>query len=277
MSSSACDRRLKLRLPRNLRYLELAAALVTATISPSLSAPVYCQPGLLNTETGADAYSFRDDRCEGIYRLRLGGSGRIALRSLTSGRSDAALADQADLRVRWTPLPKGVRLRISVVPIDSPILYRMDTEVDGADGVFQWPARIARRLFSGYRNLGVVSHYVVNGQPVQVACALGTLSGAPTGRLRADIFSPDPIRTLELFSRPCRLSIDCDALAAGSLAVSLAGRDRDGTFTVMIDLAASPRSDYYNLRFAGQIVNAPPVATSIVVRAPLSGAPHGSK
>jgi hypothetical protein len=279
MFSSACGRGPGSLLSHELRFVRFALAVAAVTMS-SWSAstpnpPEYCQQKFLGSETGVDAYVFRGDRCEGVYRLKLSGSGRIALCSLTSSRSEAGLAEQGNLQVSWEPLPTGVQLRISVVPLDSPILYRMDTEVKGSKGVFQWPAKIARELFSGYRNLGVVAYYLANGQAVHVPCALGRLTGRPLGRLRADISSPDPIRTLELFYRPCCISRDCDSLAGGSLAFSVPGRDRDGTFTAMIDWASWPRSHYYNLRFAGQIANAPPVATSVVVRIPSSGVPPG--
>lgn len=256
------------------RGLVLALTIALAAVAPVWCAgdsPSYCQRDALNTEVGSAAYAFRDgNRCEGMYRLQLsGGSNRLVLHSLTSGRSTASLADQPDLHVSWPPLPAGIRLRISVVPLGSPLLYRMDTEADGTAGLFHWPATIVRGLFSTYRNLGVIAFYLADGQTVYVACSLGEALGAAPEALQADVLSLEPLRRLEVYSRGCTISKDCDSPEAGSLVAALPGRDRDGTFTLRI-LSPSPgSSDFYSLRFSGQLATAasPPIATSIILRA----------
>jgi hypothetical protein len=232
-------------------------------------APSYCQSDALGTESGPDAYGPRGgNRCEGIYRLKLsGGSRRFILCSLTSSRSAAGLMDQVVL-VSWPRLPTGIRLRISVVPLDSPILYRMDTEVDGTTGSFQWPANVARGRFAGYQNLGVVAFYSEGGETVHVACALGPVPRTGAG-LRADILSLEPLHHLEAFSRPCSISADCKTLESGSPAGDLPGRDRDGTFIFQIPSFPSTGSDFYRLRFVGQLVDPkrPPLSTTVILRA----------
>jgi len=258
-----------------MRLFLMIAAIWTLPAWCASNVPAYCQVKALGTEAGPDAYTLRDgDRCEGTYRLKLsGGSERLSLRSLTSSRSGASLANQPYLRLSWPSLPTGVRLRISVVPLDSPILYRMDTEVDGAAGVFRWPADIARRRFSGYLSLGVLAFYFDHGQTVHVACALGPVSGADVLALRADVLSLESIRDLEVFSRPCRLPGDCGSPEAGPQIGKLLARDRDGTFTLNIASLGPSTSEFYNVRFAGQVTNidSPPLALSIILRAPPAG------
>ena len=281
MCFSVCDRLSS--LSRNLRHMQFALAIATATtlsLPGQTSAPAYCQQGALGTESGRDAYVFRGDRCEGIYQLRRsGGSDRLKLRSLTSNRSDAALSCQTDLQISWPPLPSSVKLKIAVVPLDSPLLYRMDTEVNGSKGVFRWPAAIACTLFATYRNLGVLASYLTDDRTqVQVACTLELTTGAGARRVRADILSLEPIHRLQVFSRPCNIATDCNSLGSGSVAYTLAAGDRDGTFAVTIDLAGPPGSEFYNLRFSGEIANAanPTVATSVIVRIPPSNTPGGT-
>src|SRR5260370_20094655 len=112
------------------RSARVVLELALATIAPrplwcESESPPYCQRDALNTEMGDEAYAFRDEnRCEGVYRLKLSGdSKRFALRSLTVWHSDAPLRDQPDdlMQVSWSPLPGQVKLRISVLPLDSPI------------------------------------------------------------------------------------------------------------------------------------------------------------
>lgn len=260
--------------------LALASA---ATVPPQVwcasESPPYCQRDALDSEKGNEAYAFRDgNRCEGLYRLKLsGGSRKFVLRSLTSNRSAGSLADQADLEVTWPPLPAGVKLRISVVPLNSPILYRMDTEVNGAAGSFKWPARIVRGRFSQYSSLGVIASYAVDDERVYVACNLGPVSGNERAGLRADIFSLEPIRRLEVFSRPCQMPAgDCATPGTGAPVETLPGWDRDGAFAVMISSVGPAGSEFYSLRFAGQVASpsSPPIAISVTLRA-LKGAFSG--
>lgn len=261
-------------------------ALSVAAIGPLPSwcqreSPPYCHRDALDTEVGNDAYAFRDgNRCEGTYRLKLsGGSTRFSLRSLTSARSSAVFADPRYLQVSWPSLPSGVKLRISVVPLDSPILYRMDTEADGAAGVFRWPAEIARRRFSSYLDLGVVAFYPRQGRKVHIACVLGPMPAVATPGLRADILSLEPISHLEIFSRSCRLETDCDSPESGPLVRSIPGRDRDGTFTLNIPPLTPADSDFFSLRFAGRAasLDRPPLAVSIILRAPPISPQFGSQ
>jgi hypothetical protein len=266
----------------SLRHLLLALWAAAITSLPSWSAPgtpAYCHSDVLGTDSGPDAYAFRDgSRCEGTYRLRMsGGSARLALRSLTSNRSGVSLAGQRHLQISWPSLPAGVRLRISVVPLNSPVLYRMDAEVDGAAGAFQWPADIAHRWFSSYLDLGVLAFYFDQGHTIHVACVLGPVSGAPLSPLRADVLSLESLSRLEVFSRPCRLLADCDSLEAGSLIGTVPGRNRDGAFALNILPPAPSGPDFQRLRFAGQVTNGngPPLALSIILRAPLAGSASG--
>ncbi len=258
----------------------LAMAFAATVLAPPLAecasqVPTYCQREWLDTENGSDAYAFRGDRCEGVYRVKIsGGSRRFVLSSLTSSRGEATLKDQSKLEVHWVPLPAGVRLRISVVPISSPVLYRMDTEVDGAAGEFRWPTDIVHGRISSYLNLGVVALYTEGNQTIYVACALGPVPQKSAIGLRADVLSLEPLRRIDVFSRRCSTSGDCPA-ASESLSATLPARDRSGTFTVPI--APLAQAAFYAFRFVGQIGDGkvPPVATSIVLRTPSLVTPPG--
>ena len=258
---------------RLLRFLLFAGVIASCPLWCAGDSPPYCQLDALNTETGHDAYTFLTkggNRCEGVYRLKLsGGSQRLLLRSLTSARSDAPLRGLDKLEVSWPRLPSGTKLRISVLPLDSPILYRMDTEADGKTGDYQWSASIAQQWFSTYRNLGVTAFYVQDGKTVFVPCALGKpYTGAPEA-LRADLLSLEAVSQIEVYSRGCNISQDCDFPTAGAFVGALPARDRDGAFTIGFASPRSAGSDYYSLRFAATPSNAmsPPLAASIVLRA----------
>jgi len=233
--------------------------------------PPYCQSDVTGTNLGIDGYASRDgNRCEGVYRLKLaGGSVRLSLRSLTFRRSSASFKDEPLLQVSWHPLPKGTTLRISVVPLNSPVLYRMDTESEGSTGVFQWPADLVRRRFLSYTELGVVASYMDHGAQVIVACALGPASDAGVSSFRADVLSSETVSALEAFSRRCATLSECELPLSGIRIAQLPARNRDGAFTMTLPASSWLGSGFFALRIAGTTANndRPPLALSLTVHA----------
>jgi hypothetical protein len=183
----------------------LAAPLAAEQLRAQPRADNLCDPGLESRSEDPRAYRVRDDRCEGIFRLKVN-SDKIQVKSWTAWFEDYDYRDETPLRVSWSlpsrSLPSDdapVHLRAYALRTETP--YRMDTTLSGSQTPWTWPTGFLGQLRLGRRDLGIVgwtSHPAVGPQhrvylPLEVR---QNRTGRPDG-YRVTLVPGERLRTVE--------------------------------------------------------------------------------
>lgn len=143
---------------RRLAALVLAAAWLAAFPAGAVGTDPdgLCDPGLELESDDPTAYRLRDDRCEGVYRLKVN-SDKLRVRSWTAWFEHYDFTDAAPLEVSWRLPPESsgpVRLRAHALRPDT--YYRMDTRLAGSETPWSWPSGFLGQLRLGRADLGLL-------------------------------------------------------------------------------------------------------------------------
>jgi hypothetical protein len=128
--------------------------LATLVVTPGLLAQDLCDPGLESSSKDPQAYRQREDRCEGLYRLKVN-SDKLRLRSWT------VLYEPYDprrpLEIGWR-LPPGAAgpVRLRATALSPQTYYRMDTRVDESGPPWIWTTTFLERLDLERPDLGLL-------------------------------------------------------------------------------------------------------------------------
>lgn len=138
-----------------LLALALAAGLPPAGAAPA--AEVACDADLERDSDSPMAYGPREDRCEGLYRLKVN-SDEILIKSWTAWFEDFDPADPRPLELSWR-LPSGVNgpVHVRATALKPRTFYRMDTRRAASESLWAWPTRLLGQLRLGRQDLGLVS------------------------------------------------------------------------------------------------------------------------
>jgi len=131
-------------------------ALLAADADRDASGSDPCDPGLARESDNPMAYRVRQDRCEGLYRLKVN-SDKILIKSWTARFEDFDPADPQELELRWS-VPPGtdapVHLRATALKAHT--FYRMDTRLAETATPWSWPTSLLGQLRLGRTDLGVL-------------------------------------------------------------------------------------------------------------------------
>lgn len=120
-----------------------------------------CDPGLARESDNPMAYRVRQDRCEGLYRLKVN-SDKILIKSWTARFDDFELEgfdpdSPCELELTWRVPPgtdEPVHLRATALKPHT--FYRMDTRLAGTATPWTWPTDLLGKLRLGRTDLGVL-------------------------------------------------------------------------------------------------------------------------
>jgi hypothetical protein len=115
----------------------------------------YCDPNLSPPAGHPYKYSYRDNRCEGIYIQEVANT-PLQVVSLTESFENYDLNLEQGLLVEWTPFSdRSVQLRAQ--GLRRRLYYRMDTIRVGNTGAFRWPSVLLSVLNIPQKQLGVIA------------------------------------------------------------------------------------------------------------------------
>ena len=115
-----------------------------------------CDPGLERASDNPMAYQPRQDRCEGLYRLKVN-SDKILIKSWTARFEDFDPAAPQPLELSWSVPPgtdEPVHLRATALKAHT--FYRMDTRLADTATPWSWPTSLLGQLRLGRTDLGVL-------------------------------------------------------------------------------------------------------------------------
>lgn len=164
----------------------LFAVALGAVVGARLEAQDLCDPGLETSTDDPRGYQQREDRCEGIYRLKVN-SDKLRLRSWTAAFEE--FDPERPLTLAWS-LPPGddgpVHLRATALKPQT--YYRMDTRLEGAAAPWTWRTSFLEQLGLGRADLGLLGWtaapaalaHAAGDSPIYLplAASQGTPSGA---------------------------------------------------------------------------------------------------
>ncbi len=115
-----------------------------------------CDPGLERASDNPMAYQPRQDRCEGLYRLKVN-SDKILIKSWTARFEDFDPAAPQPLELSWS-VPPGVDepVHLRATALKAHTFYRMDTQLAGTATPWSWPTTLLSQLRLGRTDLGVL-------------------------------------------------------------------------------------------------------------------------
>ena len=158
-----------------------------------------CDPGLVGNTGSEMAYKLRGDRCEGIYRLEVGGLA-VRLESLTEGFKSFDTSDSLPLEIFWS-VPsgagdRGVHLQANALLPRT--FYRMDAVVAAETGTFQWPCGLLDRQGYGRDDIGIFGWLEASGtEDEKIYLPLRVVQGGRPDRTGVYELAFSPRRRLE--------------------------------------------------------------------------------
>lgn len=135
----------------SLCWLLTAATLASAPAPPDSA----CDRQLKPPSADPNAYSPRDDRCEGIY-FREVASTTLLVAGLTESMVDLDPATAKALLLEWTA-PAGEALHIRARALRHRLYYQMDTLQPAASGSYAWPTGLLARFNLRSKELGLLA------------------------------------------------------------------------------------------------------------------------
>lgn len=147
---------------RAVRSATLVLALALVATLPAASGEAasddVCDPGLERESDNPMAYGPREDRCEGLYRLRVN-SDEILVKSWTAWFEDFDPGDGHPLELSWSlpPDAQGQPVRVRATALKPRTFYRMDTRLQPGETPWSWPTQLLGQLRLGRSDLGVLS------------------------------------------------------------------------------------------------------------------------
>jgi hypothetical protein len=160
-------------MPRRFTFLVIgrvafALAWVPLVVSRAASQESPCDKGLEGLARGPLGYTWRGDRCEGMYTQQVAGAD-LWLASLTQSFEDYDLTSDRPLVVEWAAPDSGtVRLRAQGLKHD--LYYRMDAARPAATHSYRWPSDLLAAQHISRDDIGVLgwTSRLVNGVQRQV-------------------------------------------------------------------------------------------------------------
>lgn len=201
--------------------LVMAAAMVAgpSLVAGEPASDDVCDPGLARESDNPMAYGPREDRCEGLYRLKVN-SDEILVKSWTAWFEDFDPGDSHPLELSWS-LPqyaKGQPVRVRATALKPRTFYRMDTRLEESESPWSWPTDLLGRLRLGRADLGVLSWTTTD----KAACDDEKVVYLPLGVRQNDTATPSEYRVavvpgerlLEVFWSLARVEDPGDARAS---------------------------------------------------------------
>jgi hypothetical protein len=115
-----------------------------------------CDPGLAALAKGDFGYRARDDRCEGVYAQKVGGT-VLSLASLTESFEDYSPSSGAPLILQWRRYGNA-EVRLQARTITQRLHYRMDALRPAGDSAYRWPSNVLGAQSIVRSELGVTAH-----------------------------------------------------------------------------------------------------------------------
>lgn len=144
---------------RSSRSVGLLLAAVLATALPLAGAERgedLCDPELERESDSPMAYGPREDRCEGLYRLKVN-SDKLLVRSWTAWFEDFDPTDPRPLELGWSVPPgAGGPVLVRAYALKPRTFYRMDTRLPAAEAPWAWSTRLLGQLRLGRSELGIL-------------------------------------------------------------------------------------------------------------------------
>jgi hypothetical protein len=145
------------RISSTLRItIPIVLAAATTPLRPSHAQAPPCDPGVATLAQGDFGYRARDDRCEGVYAQKVGGT-VLSLASLTESFEDYSPSSGRDLILQWRRYG-GVEVRLQARTITQRLHYRMDALRPVGDSTYRWPSNVLGAQSIVRAELGVTAH-----------------------------------------------------------------------------------------------------------------------
>ncbi len=160
-----------------------------------------CDPAILPLAQGDFGYRTRDDRCEGTYAQKVGGS-VLTLASVTESFPDYDPATVGDLILEWTQSGAGP-IRLEARAVTQRLHYRMETIRPASDSAYRWPSNVLHAQSIARSELGVTASVsqLVGGVSRNVYLPL-RITEARSGSTDGARAPPAPTRSYELVIYP---------------------------------------------------------------------------
>jgi hypothetical protein len=205
-----------------------------------------CREFGLAAAGGPSGYTWRADRCEGVFVQEVAGSTDLKLVSFSAGLDTANFASAPELKLSWTlPAPADVRLRAT--SLRNRHYYRMDARRTSAQPPsYDWPTDVLR---------------AENLKPEEV----GLVAWTQTANFKADVYLPLRIGAASSFKMTLLPAAELDEVY-----VSLSRLSADGKVVQQIKKEERLGRGYYPAA-RGFAVPLPPVTVGGYYRLDAAG------
>ncbi len=120
-----------------------------------LYAQNFCDSTLLQNNNGPLGYSYRGNRCEGIYAKPVGAT-TLWIASFTESFEDYKLNTNKPLLVEWDRPSASSVIRLRAQGVKRRLYYRMDTHLPAVNNSFAWANNVLSSLNIGKNDIGVI-------------------------------------------------------------------------------------------------------------------------
>jgi len=128
----------------------------TMPLRPSQGQTTPCDAGLAALAKGDFGYRAREDRCEGVYAQKVGGT-VLSLASLTESFEEYSPSSGDPLVLQWRRYG-STQVRLQARTITQRLHYRMDALRPAADSAYRWPSHVLGAQSIVRSELGVTAH-----------------------------------------------------------------------------------------------------------------------